>query len=77
MDFIAGIFIGYTIVKGLVNITVDDQGTRKSHTYHRGRLSSRDFDSFKGKKVDIEFETGFDHPKLVRISFPTSEITLG
>lgn len=77
MDFVTGIIVGYTILRGLVKITIDDEGTRKSFTYRRGTFGRRELDSYKNRKVDLEFEWGSEeHPKLLRISFPTPTIEL-
>jgi hypothetical protein len=78
MELLTGILVGFAIIGSLVRLDVTDEtGKRRSMEYSRGRYSRRELAAFKNKQIEIEYEWGGkEHPKLLRISFPSPTISL-
>ncbi len=71
MEFLTATFLAFTVIGNLVNIDYIDEttGDRKSESFHRGRFSRRDFQSYSRRKGTLEYEWGDDNRrKIIRLS---------
>jgi hypothetical protein len=66
MPLLTVMLMGYEMKKGLVDLTlVEIDGTTKTRTFYPGKLTAREFEAFKNKRVQIQYETGSkEYPQL-------------